>query len=409
MAWSEDDVVESGSIIVIDIIAEAIIKGVAFKDLKKTTFLNQCGVHLIDKDKVEWFICLLDPCFNVNKPVVIKCTKTGASNACTHLDKKHCITSSKTMATNKKLADIKKQLNLSDVTFKKDPKRWFESILYNAFTTRRWQLIGRQLPVGEGGMKLINIRKFHVELYTTCKKIIIMSLVETRSFFTIKYLSLYLDLIKNKMSNQKYLALRVCFNTLTRFNIGYNLVVRRFAPTIDEHQAEQLFTILHEWSSGVFEEFGIKVMLDVLTSTSDLGSDVKYTLNILIDAWWEWCISHLIHLALMEAFGTSIDPNNSKNVDACCFFQRIKKVIEVVNKFEYLQGAFEEAMFELLETYLKLFNLSQHQWSSIALVLEQILIVWEPLLQAYRKLNRLVPLTGMDRTLCIEFHSMIEL
>jgi hypothetical protein len=243
MAWSKDDVVKSGSITVVDITAEgevapplpieiddeeaqlevhnaehgdivavriknfikagifpAIIKGVAFKDFKKTTsFLNQCGMHLIDKDKVEWFICLLDPCFNVNKPVVIKCTKTGASNACTHLDKKHCITSSKTMATNKKLADIKKQLDLSDPAFKKDPKRWFEvqlgawfaeqSISYNTFTTRRWQLISHQLPVGEGGMKSINIRKFHVELYTTCKKIIIMSLTKARSFFTIKYLS----------------------------------------------------------------------------------------------------------------------------------------------------------------------------------------------------------------------------
>jgi hypothetical protein len=30
------------------------------------------------------------------------------------------------MATNKKLADIKKQLDLFDPTFKKDPKRWFE-------------------------------------------------------------------------------------------------------------------------------------------------------------------------------------------------------------------------------------------------------------------------------------------
>ncbi len=152
MAWSEDDVVESGSITIIDITAEgevaplvsveiddeeaqlevddakrgdivavwikkfintgifpAIIKGAAFKDFKKTTsFLNQCNVRLINKDKVEWFICLLDPCFNVNKPVVIKCTKTRASNACTHLEKKHYITSSKTMATNKKLADIKK-------------------------------------------------------------------------------------------------------------------------------------------------------------------------------------------------------------------------------------------------------------------------------------------------------------
>jgi hypothetical protein len=107
MAWSEDDVVESGSITIVDITAEgevaplvsvkiddeeaqlevddaergdivaiqiknfinagifpAIIKGAAFKDLKKTTsFLNRCDVRLIDKDKVEWFICLLDPCW----------------------------------------------------------------------------------------------------------------------------------------------------------------------------------------------------------------------------------------------------------------------------------------------------------------------------------------------------------
>ncbi|CAK9224110.1 unnamed protein product [Sphagnum troendelagicum] len=364
----EVDDAECGDIVAVRIknfidagIFPAIIKGAAIKDLKKTTsFLNQCSMRLIDKDTVEWFICLLDPCFNVKKPVVIKCTKTGALNACTHLDKKHYITSSKTVATNKKLAHIKKQLDLSDPAFKRDPKRWFEvqlgawsaehSISYNAFTTCRWQLIGRQLPVGEGGMKSINIRKLHVELYTTCKKIIIMSLAEAHSFFTIK------------------------------FNIGYNLAVRRFAPTTDERQAEQLSTILHEWSSGVLEEFGIKVMLDVLTSTSDSGSDVKRTLDILIDAWWEWCISHLIHLALTEAFGTSIDPNNSKNVDARCFFQRIKKVIEAVNKSEYLQGAFEEAMLELLETYLKLLNSSQHRWSSTALVLERILIAWEPLL-----------------------------
>jgi len=224
-AQLEVDDAECGDIVVVRIknfinagIFPAIIKGAAIKDLKKTTsFLNQCGVRLIDKDTVEWFICLLDPCFNVKKPVVIKCTKTGVSNACTHLDKKHCITSSKTMATNKKLAHIKKQLDLSDPAFKKDLKRWFEvqlgawstehSISYNAFTTCRWQLIGRQLLVGEGGMKSINIRKLHVELYTMCKKIIIMSLAKARSFFTIKYLSLYLDLIKSKMSNQKYHAL----------------------------------------------------------------------------------------------------------------------------------------------------------------------------------------------------------
>jgi hypothetical protein len=55
------------------------------------------------------------------------------------------------MAINKKLVDIKKQLDLFDPAFKKDPKRWFEvqlgtwsaeqSISYNTFTTHRWQLI----------------------------------------------------------------------------------------------------------------------------------------------------------------------------------------------------------------------------------------------------------------------------
>ncbi|CAN5955458.1 unnamed protein product [Sphagnum jensenii] len=130
-AQLEVDDAERGDIVAVRIknfidtgIFPAIIKGAAIKDLKKTTsFLNQCGMRLIDKDTVEWFICLLDPCFNVKKPVVIKCTKTGASNACTHLDKKHYITSSKTMATNKKLAHIKKQLDLSDSAFKRDPKR----------------------------------------------------------------------------------------------------------------------------------------------------------------------------------------------------------------------------------------------------------------------------------------------
>jgi hypothetical protein len=64
-------------------------------------------------------------------------------------------------------------------------------------------------------------------------------------------------------------------------------------------------------------------------------------------------------------------------VDARYFFHRIKKLW---TSLEYLQGAFEEAMLELLETYLKLLNSPQHWWSSTTLVLERILIAWEPLL-----------------------------
>jgi hypothetical protein len=76
------------------------VKGATLKDVKWTSsFFNECGVHLLDEKNVEYFVCMLDPCFNVNTPVAIRCTKSGASNAMQHMDKKHGITSAKTQAT----------------------------------------------------------------------------------------------------------------------------------------------------------------------------------------------------------------------------------------------------------------------------------------------------------------------
>jgi hypothetical protein len=112
--------------------------------------------------------------------------------------------------------------------------RWFQcgfatwsaeqSIPYIAFNTTRWHLLARQLPVGAGGMQSINMRKHHIELYKTCKRTIVSSIKSARDTFTIPFLSFYLDLIKSKTSNQKFVALRVCFNTLENVNLGYNLV-----------------------------------------------------------------------------------------------------------------------------------------------------------------------------------------
>lgn len=349
------------------------VKGATLKDLKRTSsFLNECGVRLMDENDVEYFVRMLDPCFNVNTPVAIRCTKSGASNATQHMDKKHGITSAKTHAMQRKVDKLQNQLDMSDPAFKRDPMRWFQcgfatwsaeqSIPYNAFNIARWRLLARQLPVGAGGMQSINMRKHHIELYETCKQIIVSSIKSARDTFTIPFLSLYLDLIKSKTSNQKFVALRVCFNALEKVNLGYNLVVRRFAPTTRERQECQLSAILTDWADGILKEFDIDILRDVLTSCSDSGSDVKRALDVLIDAWWEWCISHLSHLALTDAFGMSIDPAKSKNVAARKFFKKIKKVIEAINKSELLGGAFEAAMMEIFATYLKLINSPQHRW-----------------------------------------------
>lgn len=257
-------------------------------------------------------------------------------------------------------------------------------------------------------MKSINLRKLHTELYTSTKSVVMESIAEARRDFSIPYVALYMDLIKSKTSNEKYLALRVSFNSKVNFNLSFNLAVRRFAPSLQERLDGRLSETLTEWATGVLQEFGVEVQRDVLTSTSDRGSDVKRCLGDLINAWWEWCLSHLSHLALTEAFGTTIDPAKSRNKEARDFIQRIKKVVESVNKSEYLLVAFESAMIEEFGMYLKLLNSPQHRWSAVALVLERILITWDVVMKAYRDARRPLPLTDADNVLCVEFYSIIE-
>lgn len=103
------------------------IKGAVLKNLTKTSsFLNDCGIRLLDKDDCEYFICMLDPCFNANRPIPIRCSKSGASNATKHMREKHNITSKKTAAANRRMQQIQKQLDVSNPCFRRDPLRWFE-------------------------------------------------------------------------------------------------------------------------------------------------------------------------------------------------------------------------------------------------------------------------------------------
>jgi hypothetical protein len=190
--------------------------------------------------------------------------------------------------------------------------------------------------------------------------------------------------------------------------MGFNLAVRRFCPSAAERDGTQLSDTLMQWASCVMSEFEIDMNRDILTSCSDSGSDVKRTLVTLVSAWWEWCLSHLTHLALTDAFGTHIDPAKSKHPEARRFISKIRKVIESINKSEHLNTAFEEKMKDDFGRNLKLLNSPQHRWSAVALVLKRILICWEAVKDAHIVTRRQCPLTDVDKTLCIEFYSLIE-
>lgn len=61
---------------------------------------------------MKWFVCLLDPCYVLVRPTVIRCNKTGTFIAAGHVSHKYNITSSETQSRTEKVAKIQMQLSI---------------------------------------------------------------------------------------------------------------------------------------------------------------------------------------------------------------------------------------------------------------------------------------------------------
>lgn len=71
------------------------------------------------------------------------------------------------------------------------------------------------------------------------------------------------------------------------------------------------------WMEQVFLEYGPVLKQDLYITTLDGGSGIKQASSVILGDTcpWDWCILHLYNCALVDAFGTSKDPQKSKNKD----------------------------------------------------------------------------------------------
>jgi len=74
----------------------------------------------------------------------------------------------------------------------------------------------------------------------------------------------------------------------------------------------------------------------------------------------------------------------------------VRKTVESVNKSTLLKQKFQETAKAATVKYLKLKNSPAHRWSSIAEVLNRILINWDSLRFSFQKLNIKWPLEGKN-------------
>ena len=107
------------------------------------------------------------------------------------------------------------------------------------------------------------------------------------------------------------------------------IAVRQFNPTADMLDDNRLSALLEKYLKSVLEEFELDVSL-LFSATTDSGSDVKRLCNVLLPGLWEWCICHMLNVALVEVrlrLVFKAQKNNYRKIPLC---HQIVGIVSVV-------------------------------------------------------------------------------
>jgi hypothetical protein len=350
--------------------------------------LDLCGVRpkTEKRGKVKyWIVCLLGKCYH--EVVAIKIQKNSTCNGTTHLSAKHTVMASKTAAHKRNVQTLCKHLETADDLFQSDPLRWFEvnlsvfasenSISFTAFESNTWKMIASKLPVVHNRqVQTMKMRKHYVEHYVMIKKFISQEINAASKVYSIPFISLSIDLIQVEVQNKTMIGVRVSYIHYGQMKF-WNLAVRAFNPS-----GKTASELIMQWCRVILHEYNISMEMQVLTSCTDSGW-MSRAMEVLIPIMRKWCISHLTHLALADAFVSSVDPKKSKNSDVRLIINKCQKVIEKANKSKRLKESIEQKMRKEFGRAVKLRNSPAHQWSAIEDVFVRLLQYWEIIEQSF--------------------------
>jgi hypothetical protein len=178
---------------------------------------------------------------------------------------------------------------------------------FNAFQSETWWTFSKSMPFDNNKLApKVDVPRFIIEQYVYIKHSIQTMIDNMRNNYNIPFLSFNLNLYQNSIQNKKYIALHISWD-LRGTQLSRNLAMREYNPSCHEREEEQASELSSKQTRAILRETGTVFFCNVLTGSGDSGSDVNRAMGVLLGTLREWCISHFINLALVDAFGKIID------------------------------------------------------------------------------------------------------
>ena len=345
-------------------------------------------------------------------------SEKSTTNLSDHLRDKHNIVSKRSAGMmEKKEGAIQLKTKKARILASMDPERYHALTITNLFVDLMlpFEHIAHanfrstllfDMPPGVKKMTPDVMKRHILELYLSTKSFTIALLADTKECVGgLPAFHLNVDLWTCKVSGGKFLGIR-CYFIDRNFNYnGRLLAVKPFNPSTAVRTSARVSDILFIWVKDVLFEFNLYPS-DFMSATTDSGGDIARLGNVVMGCKWDWCLSHLLNCALVESFGTSVDPALSKNREVRDVFARAKRSIEYVNKSHPAQVCLDEVQREHGESSLQLLSDVPQRWKSTVNLLERLLLIWKDVRRMYSTMDKPFVIEA-DHTLLVQLYSMM--
>ncbi len=397
------------------------------RDQRSDSKLWSCGVRVVKNSADQagpdgFFFCLVDSCFNehaADNPFErghrIRVQKGNTANASLHLAQKHNVMSDSSLQRKRRKADdVAAASQASAVEASMASSRFWllkiallviRQLLPFSFVETSDFREQTKCPVL---MSVKMLKRAILEIYIATKSQIVSALAKVkRECRSLPCFHLNVDLWTSKISGSKYLGVRLFFvDSLFNYR-SYVLAVKPFNPSSAIRKSHRLSDIIFTWVRDVLHEFGLSLN-DLMSATTDAGSDIKRFGDVLLDCKWEWCLCHMLNCALVEAFGSQVDPKKSTNKAARALISRAKKMIEHCNKSHPTQVQLKEIQASVpFARDLKLLGDVPQRWKSTVKLLDRLLLLWSTVRKLHSDMLKAFPIESDHQSL-LELFSIMQ-